>query len=173
MTNRESEANIQGRVFRTETAQTLTITRVFDAPRERVWQAWTDPEQVKRWWGPQGYTSPVDQIDLRVGGKYLFSMRSPEGRDYWSAGVYTEIIPMALLVYTDHFADEHGNVVPASYYGLDENFPLETLVSVRFEDLDGKTRMTLTGTGVPAGKMYEDTREGWNQSFDKLEEILK
>ena len=86
----------------------LVIERVFDAPRELVWKAWTDPEQVMRWWGPKGYTSPAAEIDFRVGGKYLFAMRSPEfqeGRDLWSTGVYREIVPLERLVCTNSFAD--------------------------------------------------------------------
>ncbi|MCL7413087.1 MAG: SRPBCC domain-containing protein [ANME-2 cluster archaeon] len=90
----------------------LVITGIFDAPCEKVWKAWTDPESVKPWWGPKGFTSPVCKIDLRVGGKYLFSMRSPEGDDFWSTGVYREIVPLERIVATDSFADENGNVVP-------------------------------------------------------------
>jgi uncharacterized protein YndB with AHSA1/START domain len=71
----------------------LIITRIFDAPRELVWKAWTEPEQLMRWWGPKSFTSPVCKIDLRVGGVYLYCMRSPEGQDYWNTGVYKEIIP--------------------------------------------------------------------------------
>src|SRR5439155_1144130 len=70
----------------------LVITRLFDAPRERLWQAWTDPEHVKRWWGPKGFTTPLCTIDLRVGGELLYCMRSPEGKDYWSKNVYREIV---------------------------------------------------------------------------------
>jgi uncharacterized protein YndB with AHSA1/START domain len=91
----------------------LIITRVFDAPRELVWKAWTEPERVKQWWGPRGFTSPFCKIDLRVGGSYLFSMRSPDGQDFWSTGVYREIIPQERIVATGSFADEKGNVVPA------------------------------------------------------------
>ena len=69
----------------------LTLTRVFEAPRERVWQTWTEPELVKLWQAPEDFTAPVVKIDLRVGGKYLFCMRSPEGRDFWSTGTYREI----------------------------------------------------------------------------------
>jgi uncharacterized protein YndB with AHSA1/START domain len=98
--------------------QELVITRVFDAPRELLWKAWTDPERLMRWWGPKHFTSPFCEIDLRVGGKYLNCMRSPEGQDFWSTGVYKEIVPMQRLVCTDCFADEKGNVVPASHYGL-------------------------------------------------------
>src|SRR5512145_956811 len=91
----------------------LVITRVFDAPRELVWKAWTDPERFKLWWGPESFTAPACEIDLRVGGKYLACMRSPEGQDYWSTGVYRDIVPMKRIVYTDSFADDKGNVVPA------------------------------------------------------------
>ena len=71
----------------------ITITREFDAPREKVWRAWTDPDRLMKWWGPKGFTSPFCKIDLRVGGKYLYDMRSSEGRDYWSTGTYREIVP--------------------------------------------------------------------------------
>jgi uncharacterized protein YndB with AHSA1/START domain len=64
----------------------ITITRVFDVPRELIWKAWTEPERVKRWWGPKDYTSPSVTIDLRVGGKYLSCMRSQERKDFWSTG---------------------------------------------------------------------------------------
>jgi len=151
----------------------LVITRVFDAPRELVWKAWTDPEHVVRWWGPKNYTSPVCKIDFRVGGKYLFCMRSPEGKDFWSTGTYREIIPPEKIVVTDSFADSEGNVVPASEYGMSE-MPLELQVTVTFEDLgDGKTKMTLRHVGFPEGEMSEMAGAGWNESFDKLAESLK
>ena len=98
--------------------QGLVITRIFDAPRELVWKAWTNCEHLKRWWGPEHFTAPACKIDLRVGGKYLFCMRSPQGQDYWSTGVYREIVAPSRLAYTDNFADAQGNVVPASHYGL-------------------------------------------------------
>jgi uncharacterized protein YndB with AHSA1/START domain len=151
----------------------LVITRVFDAPVELVWQAWTDPEHFKHWWGPKHFTAPFCEMDFRVGGKYLNSMRSPEGRDYWSTGVYQEIIPLKRIVYTDSFADENGNVVPATYYGFGADFPLETVVTVTFEDQAGKTLMTLRHVGMPLGETAEQAGEGWRQSFDKLAETLK
>jgi uncharacterized protein YndB with AHSA1/START domain len=151
----------------------LTITRVFDAPRALVWKAWTDPQQLMRWWGPKDYTSPFCKIDLRVGGRYLFCMRSPEGQDYWSTGVFRELVPMERIVLTDSFADEQGNVVPASYYGMGEDFPQELEVTVTLEEVGDKTRMTLRHAGMPEGEMREQTRAGWNESFDKLAESLR
>jgi len=153
--------------------QELVITRIFDAPRELVWKAWTDPERTKKWWGPAGFTSPVCEIDLHVGGRYLNSMRSPEGQDFWSTGTYLEILMPERLVMTDSFADAEGNVVPATYYGLSADFPMELQVTVTFEELDGRTKMTLKHTGIPAGEMREQTEAGWNESFDKLAEYLK
>jgi uncharacterized protein YndB with AHSA1/START domain len=151
----------------------LVITRVFDAPRALVWKAWTDPEQVMRWWGPKDYTSPFCKIDLSVGGKYLFCMRSPEGIDYWSTGVFREIVPMERIVFTDSFSDDQGNVVPASHYGMGEDFPTELEVTVTFEEEGGKTKMTLRHAGMPEGDIMEQTGAGWNESFDKLAESLR
>ena len=74
---------------------------------------------------------------------------------------------------TDSFADAEGNVVPASHYGMGDDMPLELEVTVTFEDEGGKTKMTLTHVGFPAGRMQEMATEGWNESFDKLAESLK
>lgn len=153
--------------------QEVVLTRVFDAPRDLVWRAWTDPEHFRRWWGPKDYTCPFCEIDLRVGGKYLYCMRSPEGRDYWGTGVFQEIVPMERIVFTDCFADEKGNVVPATHYGMGPDFPLEMLVEVTFEDLNRKTKMTLRHIGVPTGPDSEGTQQGWSESFDKLAESLR
>ncbi len=151
----------------------LIITRVFDAPIEMVWNAWTNPEHLMRWWGPKGFTSPVCKIDFRTGGKYLFCMRSPEGQDYYSTGIYRQIVPMERIEYTDSFADAEGNVVPATYYGMSADFPEEMRVTITFKALGEKTEMTLTQTGLPDDELYEMTKAGWNQSFDKLSESLR
>jgi uncharacterized protein YndB with AHSA1/START domain len=150
----------------------LVIVRTFDGPRDRVWKAWTEPEHVKRWWGPKSFTTPFARIDLRVGGTYHNCMRSPEGKDYWSTGVYREIVPLEKIVCTDSFADEEGNVVPATHYGMSADFPLEMLVTVTFEEDEGKTKLTLKHAGLPSGKDSDDCRDGWNESFDKLAEYL-
>lgn len=153
--------------------QEFVITRIFDAPRERVFRAWADPELLKRWWGPKDFTAPVIQNDFRVDGKYLFCMRSPEGQDFWSTGVYREIAEPERIVFTDSFSDENGNVVPASYYGMTGDWPLESLATVTFEAYGGKTELTLRSAGAPAGEMSDMAKAGWNESFDKLDEVLK
>lgn len=151
----------------------LVITRIFDAPPELVWKAWTDPEHFMRWWGPKDFTSPFCEIDLRVGGKYLNCMRSPDGKDYWSTGVYREIVPLERIVYTDSFSDSEGNVVSATQYGLSPDFPLEMLVTVTFEEHEGKTKLTLRHVGIPSGTDSGGAQQGWSESFEKLAESLK
>jgi|WetSurMetagenome_2_1015567.scaffolds.fasta_scaffold46061_3 uncharacterized protein YndB with AHSA1/START domain len=154
----------------------LIITHFFDAHRELVWKAWTRPECVSRWWGPKGFTSPVFRIDLRVGGEYQSCMRSPDGKDFWSKGTYREIAAFERLVMTDSFADENGNIVPASYYGMSKDFPLEMLITVIFEEHDGKngnTKLTLRHAGIPEGPDSDGAQQGWNESFDKLAEYLE
>jgi len=147
----------------------LVITRTFNAPRPSVWKAWADPEWIMRWWSPKAFTTPACTMDFRVGGKYLFCMRSSEGQDFWVTGVYREIVENERIVYTDSFADEHGSVVSAAAYGMAADFPLELLVTVTFEDAGpGKTRLTLRHAGMPAGEMREQTGVGWNEMFDKL-----
>jgi uncharacterized protein YndB with AHSA1/START domain len=150
----------------------LTITRVFDAPRERIWQHWTESDQFICWCGPKDFTTPYTNMDLRVGGKYLICMRGPDGKDYWSTGTYIEISEPNRIVYSDSFADEQGNVVPASYYGVITDMPVELEVEVTFEDIQGKTKMTLNHYGMPDREMREMTKAGWNESFDKLAECL-
>jgi uncharacterized protein YndB with AHSA1/START domain len=158
-----------------ESAKELVITRVFNAPVELAWKAWTKPERVKQWWGPKGFTAPFAKIDFRVGGKYLNSMRSPDGKDFWSTGVYEEIVPLKRIVVTDSFADEKGNVVSAAYYGMSATFPLELLITVTFEEVDGKTKMTLQHSGIKglSDADFSNMRQGWEESFDKLDVYLK
>ena len=150
----------------------LIITRIFNASCELVWKTWTDPEHLMRWWGPKNFTSPVCKIDLRVGGKYLYCMRSSEDQDYWSTGIYKEIVPLERIVCTDNFADKDGNIVPASSLGIPGEWTDELMVTVTLEDLVGKTKLTMRQVGLPADWM-EMTNAGWNQSFDKLAESLK
>src|SRR5512143_1660283 len=146
----------------------LTITRTFDAPRERVWERWPEPSQYMCWWGPKDFTAPYARFDLRPGGTYLSCMRGPDGKDYWDTGKYEEIEDLEHILYTDSFADEHGNPVPPSYYGMPADQPVEMAVEVRLEDIGGKTRMTVEHCGLPGGEMIDQAKEGWNQSFDKL-----
>lgn len=151
----------------------LELTRVIDAPPGRVFSAWTDPEQVKRWWGPNGFTTPACRIDPRPGGIWHSCMRSPDGRDYWSKGVYREIVQGERIVTTDFFSDEAGNRVPASQYGMSADWPEETVIAVDFAEQDGKTRLTLHHD-IPDPLVAESGAEqGWSESLDRLAAAVK
>lgn len=156
----------------TSEERVLVIERTFDAPRELVWKAWSEPERFMRWWGPKANTIPVAQIDFRVGGSWLVCDRSPEGRDLWSTGVYREIAEPLRIVLTHSFADETGHRVPASHYGMTGDWPPEMLITVTFDEVEGKTKMTLRHEGMPAGEIGEMANQGWNESLDKLERAL-
>jgi uncharacterized protein YndB with AHSA1/START domain len=146
----------------------ILINKVFNLPLNAVWLAWTEPEHLKKWWGPKGFTCPSSQIEAKVGGKYLNCMRGPDGKEYWSTGEVKEFIPERKLVITDSFSDENGNIRTASDYGMPGNWPKELLITVYFEEADGATKMKLRHQGVP-GEVREDCIKSWNESFDKLE----
>jgi uncharacterized protein YndB with AHSA1/START domain len=150
----------------------MIITRIFDAPVEKVWRAWTDPEMVTQWWGPEHFTAPVARVDFRLGGKYLFAMRDPDGNDYWSTGRYVEIVPLERIVYTDSFADADGNIIPPTQYGMSPAFPEELVMTLSFEDLGGRTRMTMTSSGMPRDDDFEMARSGMSTMMDKLAKVV-
>jgi uncharacterized protein YndB with AHSA1/START domain len=150
----------------------LAVTRVFAAPRDLVFRSWTEPERLKRWWGPKGFTTPFCALDLREGGIFLYCMRSPEGRDFWGRGVFREIVVPERLVLAMSFADAEGNVVPATYYGIGPDWPLQTLMTVTFEELAGATRVAVRDEGIPPGPDGDGTRQGWVEMLDDLAEYL-
>ncbi len=149
----------------------LVITRTFNAPRELVWKAWTEPEHLKKWIGPKGYTSPDYTMDFRVGGRYHSSMMDEKGNKIWAAGTYTEIIPMEKIVCTDSFADENGNAVLSDHYGM-PGMPKQMTITVLLEEDNGKTKVTVIHSGMPAGEMQQGATMGWNSSLDKLAGLL-
>lgn len=153
-------------------ADALVIERVFDAPRELVWKAWTDAEARRRWWGPKGFTIPHCKIDARPGGRFHLCMRSPDGQEMWVTGEFREVVEPELLVSVDSPSNEEGKVLTASQIGMEGDQPFETLVTVTFEEEEGKTRMTMRHEGLPAGPMAEGAEQGWNQAFDKLAEYV-
>ncbi|MBX7255241.1 MAG: SRPBCC domain-containing protein [Candidatus Hydrogenedentes bacterium] len=150
----------------------IEITRVFDVPREVVWKAWTDADELQRWWGPMCFTCPASRIDLRVGGTYHHCMRAPDGKDYWSTGTYKEIVPLERIAATDSFADEKGNVVSAADIGMGDAWPLEMHFTIKFEDLGGRTQFRIQHQGIPEGPVREMCAQGWNESFDKMADCL-
>ena len=100
-------------------------------------------------------------------------MQSPEGRDYWSTGVFREIVPPERIVCSDSFSDEKGNVVPSSHYGIGGDWSLELVVMVTFEKQNGKTTFTLRHAGFPSGEMRDLAKAGWDTSLNKLAGSLR
>jgi uncharacterized protein YndB with AHSA1/START domain len=154
----------------------LHIERTFNAPREKVWEAISTPEGIKKWWGPKMFSCPTAEIDLRVGGKYLFCMRGAMGpgmpeQDFWSGGEYTEIVPMEKVVMTDHFATKEGNYINAREIGMPGEWPDEMMITMELSDDNGGTKLSITNDGHPA-EMTDPATSGWNEQLDKLAAVL-
>ncbi|HUW03312.1 MAG TPA: SRPBCC domain-containing protein, partial [Acidimicrobiales bacterium] len=131
----------------------VVIERSFEAPTELVWKMWTDPEHFKAWYGPDGASIPVADMDLRVGGSRLvcMEMTTPNGpMQMWFTGEYLEVDPTDRLVYTESMSDEDGNVNSAADMGMPEGFPMTTEVIVELEAVGAGTKMVMTHAGVPA-----------------------
>jgi uncharacterized protein YndB with AHSA1/START domain len=150
----------------------LVFTRVFDAPVEQVWEAWTDSEMVKEWWGPEGFTCPVARMDVREGGTSLVCMRAPKefgGQDMFSTWTYTKIVPMREIEYLHHFADKDGNRMDPAQQGLPPEMPKEVRNLVSFKaGVDNKTEITFTEYDWPVGPMMEMSKMGMEQCLDKM-----
>src|SRR5579859_554021 len=157
------------------TGQSIVIKRIVDAPLELVWRAWTDPEHVKRWWGPADYVSPVCQIDLREGGKYVFAMLAPPeqgGGVSYTAGVYQKIVPLERLEFTQGLSDKDGNPIDPAQIGMPPDFPREIHTSVVFKRRRDMTELTITERGWTPGQMMVYSLAGMHQSIDKLADSL-
>jgi len=143
--------------------QEFVVERQFAAPPTLMFQVFTQPEHLKRWWAPQPYTLPVCTVDLRPDGIWHYCMRSPEGQNHWARSVYNEIVPPEKLVYTSTFADEHANPI--------EGIP-EHLTTVIFAQEADKTRVTarIQFASPEALKIAIDMRmqEGMNMTWDYL-----
>jgi uncharacterized protein YndB with AHSA1/START domain len=157
----------------------FVISRVFDAPRGLVWKAWTVPAQMAQWWGPKAFTNPVCEMDVRPGGAYRLTMRSPEGVDYPVKGVFREVVEPERLVMTldcsEHPPEWHDLVDPKRAKG-DTNPAGEMLSTVTFEDADGGTRLTVrtrfSSAKVRDAMLAIGMTEGWSQSLDRLGALL-
>lgn len=150
----------------------IILTRVYDAPRDLVFRAWTEPKRLTGWWAPKGFTTPACEVDLRPGGSFHYCMRSPDGQSIWGIGKYREIVAHERIVYTDAFSDAKGNVVPPSHYGMSASHPAETLVSVTFTEHEGRTQVKLRHS-IP-GPVEERTamEQGWSEMLERLAENL-
>jgi uncharacterized protein YndB with AHSA1/START domain len=154
------------------TTKDLVVTRIFDAPVELVWSAWTDPEHVMRWWGPNGFTSPVARIDFREGRTSLVCMRPPKefgGQDTYNTWFYRKIVPLERIEFILDWADKDGNRVDPAKMGLPPNMPRDVRHVITFKAIgDKKTEMTITEYGYTSDQMLEISKAGLEQCLDKM-----
>lgn len=145
----------------------FVVERQFNAPRALLFQAFTQPEHLKHWWAPRPYTIGICTVDLRPGGIWHYSMRSPVGEEHWARSVYSEIVPPTKLVYTSTFADEYANPT--------EGVP-EHLTTVLFTDEDGQTRVTahieFSSAGAMKTAVAMGMQQGMNMTWDYLVEYV-
>ena len=133
----------------------LLITRIFDAPRELVFQAWTKPEHQARWMGPKDFTVPSCKMDFRIGGAYRTCIISPDGSEYWMRGIYREIVEPERIVFTFSWEEEGER-------------GMETLVTLIFTEHEGKTKLKFRQTPFQSIAERDSHSEGWNECFDRL-----
>jgi uncharacterized protein YndB with AHSA1/START domain len=142
-------------------------------PVERVWQAWSDPEQVMRWWGPQGFSSPLCRMDFREGGTTLVSMRSDPGWEIFNTWTYRSIRPMEKIEFVQRFAESDGNQVSPAGLGLPPTIPDEVPHEVSFSRIDdATTEMTVREFGYPDAQTAGMSKAGMEQVLDKLAELV-
>ena len=161
------------------TDREMVLTRLLRAPRELVYRAWTEPALMAQWWGPHGFTNPVCELDVRPGGRYRIVMRSPEGEEYPTVGVYQEVVQGERLVFSDSFdelpeawLDELRRKLPE---GSGSSIPAD-IVTAKFEEQDGQTLLTVTSRfeskELRDAILKMGAAEGWSESLEKLETLL-
>ena len=138
----------------------LVITRIIDAPRHLVFQAWTEPDRVMRWWGPQGFVTTYSDMDIRPGGAFRVCMRSPEGTEHWKQGIYREVVAPERLVFTFAWEDAEGK--PGH----------QTLVTVTFAERGDRTELMLHQAVFETVETCNDHRRGWTSTLERFAEYL-
>lgn len=146
----------------------VLITRDFEAPRELVFRAWTDPQHLQQWFAPHGCSVEFRKFDFREGGRFLSCIRNPQYPACWCAGVYREIVAPERIVFTMGVSNEQGQLLTATQAGMDPDWPQETVLTVTFADLNGKTRLILHQTVSEALAKKTGAHPSWLQMLDRL-----
>jgi uncharacterized protein YndB with AHSA1/START domain len=156
----------------------LVLTRIFDAPRKLVYKVWTQPEHISKWWGPECFTCPLCEIDLRPGGAYLYVMRSPEGMEFPVKGKFIEIVSNERIVYSDDMFEHQDmwkQMIGKSVSNVDFS-TLQLIITVTFEDHGDKTKFTLVtrfvSNEVRDAMVKMQMADGWAQSLNKFADEL-
>ena len=158
--------------------QEFVISRVFDAPREIVFAAFTDPERMKHWWGPKGFTVVKSEMDLRPGGIYHYCLRAPDGALMWGKFVYREITPPERVVLINSFSDEQGGI---THHPMATTWPLEMLSTFLLEEVEkGQTKFTVRWSPhnsseeerATFAKGHASMTQGWSGTMEQLQAYL-
>ena len=160
--------------------QEFTYTRTFDAPRERVWRAWTDAEALAQWWGPKGVTIRVLKLDLRPRGMFHYTMAFQPGHEMYGRFIYREIVAPERIAFVNSFSDAEGGITRAPFPQLGDRWPLEVLNNMTLTEKDGKTTLTLRGGPINATdeeretfvSMFDSMRQGFGGTLDQLAAYL-
>jgi uncharacterized protein YndB with AHSA1/START domain len=151
----------------------MVITRVFDAPLELVWKAWTDPKYVMQWWGPKGFTAPFCEIDFRVGGKFRCCMRTPDGYEGWNAIEDHEMGLHEKIVSSLYISDSEGNKIDPEQLGIEHEAIDGAYDVTLFEDLgNGQTKLTHIGNESMESAKDSGQLEGWNEILEKVAAVV-
>ena len=155
----------------------FVIMRVFDAPRELVWKAWTEEEPLKQWFGPAGFTLSVAKLNVVPGGVFHYCMRAANGVEMWGKWVFREVAALERIVLVNTFSNKHGNPIRHPYVA---EWPLEMLTATTFEDEGEATKLTIRWHPIDASpaeqktfdSMHDAMTQGWTGTFDQLAAYL-
>jgi uncharacterized protein YndB with AHSA1/START domain len=156
----------------------FVISREFDAPRERVWQAWTEPERLQQWFSPKGFGVIAAKLDLRPGGTYHYGMRMPDGREMWGKWLFREIARPERLVFVDAFSDPQGGL---TRHPFAPDWPAQMLSTITFAAKGRATLLTIEWAPIEASEAELKTfdtgrssmKQGWGGTLDHLTGYLK
>lgn len=154
----------------------VVVRLTFPVPPEQAWRAWSEADLVKQWWGPDGFSCPFAEVDLRVGGRTLVAMRAPAefgAGDMYSKWTYTEVVPHSRIAYVFNFADPQGNRLVPADLGVGPGVPDDGEHVVNFDDLgDGRTQMTMVEYGYTTEDARNQSQAGLEQCVDKMAAIF-
>jgi len=150
----------------------LTIERKFNAPIEKIWEAFSKPEILKEWWSPEGMHCSFVTVDFKPSGLFHFCFKGNDGNEFWGRGIYQTIQQPSLITYLDSFADKDGNAVPASKYGMQGDEIQETLVEFSFTQKGKTAILSMVGDNPFDDNMTAEMTKGWNGMFDKLAKVV-
>ena len=161
-----------------ESRKPFVISRVLDAPRDKVWRSWTEVERLKQWWGPKGFIVHTAKLDLRPGGSFLYGMKAPDGTDMWGKFRYQEVKPQERLVFINSFSDPQGGI---TRHPWSPDWPLEMNTTIAFEEEGRKTKVTVVwtpaeGSSEKERQVFEEGKpsmqQGWTGTFENCEAYL-